>query len=63
MAGGVESRTAAQDLLFTVLGLVQWNFSVPQLRRLVLDEPDAARSLARRRATVVDLARLIVERA
>ncbi|MFB9495104.1 hypothetical protein [Nonomuraea dietziae] len=63
VAGGVESRTAAQDLLFTVLGLVQWNFSVPQLRRLVLDEPDAARSLARRRATVVDLARLIVERA
>jgi AcrR family transcriptional regulator len=63
VAGGVESRTAAQDLLFTVLGLVAWNFSVPQLRRLVLDEPDAARSLARRRATVVDLARLIGERA
>ncbi|MEU4329856.1 hypothetical protein [Nonomuraea dietziae] len=39
------------------------DLSVPQLRRLVLDEPDAARSPARRRATVVDLARLIAERA
>ncbi|MFC4911931.1 TetR/AcrR family transcriptional regulator [Actinomadura gamaensis] len=44
---------AAQDWLFTVLGLVAWNFCVPQMRALVLDEPDAKAALARRREVVV----------
>ncbi|RJL26487.1 TetR/AcrR family transcriptional regulator [Bailinhaonella thermotolerans] len=59
-----EARApAARDWLFTVLGLVAWNFAVPQMRRLILDEPDPRAALARRRAAVVDLARLIAERA
>ncbi|MEV5897376.1 TetR family transcriptional regulator [Nonomuraea fuscirosea] len=60
---GLESRETAQDWLFTILGLVAWNFSVPQLRRLILDEPDQEAAVARRRAIVVDLARTLAERA
>ncbi|MER6947591.1 TetR family transcriptional regulator [Nonomuraea sp. NPDC000554] len=59
---GLSDAPTAQDYLFTVLGLVAWNFAVPQLRRLILDEPDAKQALARRRAVVVDLARTLTER-
>ncbi|GAA2621840.1 TetR family transcriptional regulator [Actinomadura fulvescens] len=51
----------AQDWMFTILGLVVWNFTVPQLRRLVLDEPDEAAAIARRRAAVVEAARRLVQ--
>ncbi|WP_043626589.1 TetR/AcrR family transcriptional regulator [Nonomuraea candida] len=63
VAAGVPGRAAAQDWLFTILGLVAWNFSVPQLRRLILDEPDPERAIARRREVVVELARALAERA
>ncbi|MEV4254232.1 TetR family transcriptional regulator [Spirillospora sp. NPDC049652] len=62
VAAGVGARAdddaarvrAAQDWLFTILGLVAWNFAVPQMRRMVLDEPDDEAALARRRAVVVE---------
>ncbi|MEV0313639.1 TetR family transcriptional regulator [Nonomuraea fuscirosea] len=60
---GLEGRETAQDWLFTILGLVAWNFAVPQLRRLILDEPDQEAAVARRRAIVVDLARTLAEQA
>ncbi|GAA1653269.1 TetR family transcriptional regulator [Nonomuraea maheshkhaliensis] len=63
LEAGLEDRETAQDWLFTILGLVAWNFSVPQLRRLILDEADQERAIARRRAIVVDLARTLAERA
>jgi AcrR family transcriptional regulator len=50
-----------QDLMFTVFGLIAWSFAVPQLRRLILDEDDADAALARRRATVVETARVLAE--
>lgn len=63
MSAGLPEREMAQDWLFTILGLVAWNFSVPQMRRLILDEPDQERAVARRRAVVVDLARALAEQA
>lgn len=57
---GARSRDV-QDMLFTVFGLIAWNFAVPQLRRLILDEEDEAVALARRRATVIEAARTIAE--
>ncbi|MEV4088628.1 TetR family transcriptional regulator [Nonomuraea fuscirosea] len=60
---GLEGQETAQDWLFTILGLVAWNFAVPQLRRLILDEPDQEAAVARRRAIVVDLARTLAEQA
>ncbi|MEN3534275.1 TetR family transcriptional regulator [Microbispora sp. ZYX-F-249] len=48
---------AAQDLLFTIMGLIAWNFAVPGMCRLVLDEQTDEAALARRRATVIDVAR------
>lgn len=59
--GDEEGARDVQDLIFTVFGLIAWNFAVPQLRRLVLDEEDDAAALARRRAAVVETARLLVE--
>lgn len=50
---GVGTTRTAQDWMFTLIGLVAWNFAVPQLCRLVLDEDDERAALARRRATVV----------
>ncbi len=47
--------------MFTVFGLIAWSFAVPQLRRLILDEDDADAALARRRATVVETARVLAE--
>lgn len=48
---------ACQDLLFTIMGLIAWNFAVPGMCRLVLDEETDQAALARRRATVVEAAR------
>ncbi|MFI6093880.1 TetR family transcriptional regulator [Streptomyces sp. NPDC051218] len=48
--------TAVQDWLFSLFGLVAWNYMAPQLRRMILDEPDAEAGLRRRRAEVVELA-------
>ncbi|MEV0406144.1 TetR family transcriptional regulator [Actinoallomurus sp. NPDC050550] len=53
-----EARVrAAQDLLFTIMGLIAWNFAVPRTCRLVLDEETEQAALARRRETVVETAR------
>ncbi|MEV4324151.1 TetR family transcriptional regulator [Microbispora rosea] len=48
---------ASQDLLFTIMGLISWNFAVPRMCRLVLDEETEQAALARRRETVIDTAR------
>ncbi|GAA4638469.1 TetR family transcriptional regulator [Actinoallomurus vinaceus] len=48
---------AIQDLLFTVMGLIAWNFAVPEMCRLVLDEETYPAALARRRETVIEVAR------
>ncbi|MER6008633.1 TetR family transcriptional regulator [Nonomuraea sp. NPDC003707] len=58
---GPERTCAAQDWMFTVLGLVAWNFAVPQLCRLVLDEQDDKAALARRRESVVSAVRTLAE--
>ncbi|NJP90928.1 TetR/AcrR family transcriptional regulator [Nonomuraea sp. FMUSA5-5] len=63
LTAGLPDRATAQDWLFTILGLVAWNFAVPQLRRLILDEPDPERAVARRREIVVGLARALAEQA
>ncbi|MEV4115111.1 TetR family transcriptional regulator [Nonomuraea sp. NPDC049695] len=54
-----ERTRAAQDWMFTLLGLVAWNFAVPQLCRLVLDEQDDKAVLARRRDAVVATVRTL----
>ena len=51
----------AQDWMFTLIGLVAWNFAVPQLRRLILDEDDEQVALARRRAAVVEAVRALAQ--
>ncbi|HEX3803465.1 MAG TPA: TetR family transcriptional regulator [Solirubrobacteraceae bacterium] len=56
-----ERTQKAEDWLFTVLGLVAWNFAVPQLRRLVLDEDDDTSTLARRRAAVIEAVQALSE--
>ncbi|HEU5032388.1 MAG TPA: TetR/AcrR family transcriptional regulator [Spirillospora sp.] len=56
-----EAVRVAQDRMFTILGLVAWNFAVPQLCRLILDEDDEAAALARRRASVVETARVLAD--
>ncbi|MEV5739104.1 TetR/AcrR family transcriptional regulator [Microbispora rosea] len=48
---------ASQDLLFTIMGLISWNFAVPRMCRLVLDEETEQAALARRRETVIETAR------
>lgn len=50
---------AAQDLLFTIMGLVSWNFAVPRMCRIILDEETDAAALARRRETVIEAARAL----
>ncbi|MEU8198397.1 TetR family transcriptional regulator [Microbispora amethystogenes] len=50
---------AAQDLLFTLMGLIAWNFAVPRMCRLVLDEETDQAALARRRETVIEVARAL----
>lgn len=48
---------AVQDLLFTLMGMIAWNFAVPRMCRLVLDEETEQAAFARRRETVVEAAR------
>ncbi|WP_055585595.1 TetR/AcrR family transcriptional regulator [Peterkaempfera griseoplana] len=50
---------AAQDLLFTLMGLIAWNFAVPRMCRMVLDEESEEAALARRRRTVIETARTL----
>nr|BFD87635.1 hypothetical protein StreXyl84_70360 [Streptomyces sp. Xyl84] len=50
---------AAQDLLFTLMGLIAWNFAVPGMCRMALDEPTYRDALARRRTTVIETARTL----
>ncbi|GGM21209.1 hypothetical protein GCM10010129_76850 [Streptomyces fumigatiscleroticus] len=50
---------AAQDLLFTVMGLIAWNFAVPKMCRMVLDEETDQAALTRRRETVIEAARTL----
>ena len=65
-AGGVARRLpeeqrvrAIQDLLFTLMGLIAWNFAVPGMARMVLDEETDQAVLARRRETVIETARTL----
>ncbi|MEV0627589.1 TetR family transcriptional regulator [Nonomuraea wenchangensis] len=52
-----ERVRAAQDLLFTILGLIAWNFAVPGMCRMMLDEESDRAALARRREAVIAAAR------
>lgn len=52
-----ERIPAAQDLLFTIMGLIAWNFAVPRMCRIALDEDTDQAALARRRETVIEAAR------
>lgn len=46
--------------MFTILGLFAWNFTAPQQRRLIPDEPDPEQALARRGDTV-EIARRLTD--
>jgi AcrR family transcriptional regulator len=50
---------AAQDMLFTIMGLISWNFAVPRMCRIILDEESDRTALARRRETVIQAARTL----
>ncbi|WP_037570921.1 TetR/AcrR family transcriptional regulator [Phaeacidiphilus oryzae] len=50
---------AGQDLLFTLMGLIAWNFAVPGMCRMMLDEETERAALARRRETVIRTARAL----
>ncbi|MEO3794934.1 TetR family transcriptional regulator [Nonomuraea sp. B10E15] len=52
-----ERVRAAQDLLFTIMGLIAWNFAVPRMCRSILDEESDRAALTRRRDTVIEVAR------
>jgi AcrR family transcriptional regulator len=54
-----ERTREAQDWMFTLIGLVAWNFAVPQLCSLILDEDDERAALARRRAATVNAVRTL----
>jgi AcrR family transcriptional regulator len=56
-----ERTREAQDWMFTLIGLVAWNFAVPQLRRLILDEDDEGVALARRRAALLEAVRTLAQ--
>jgi AcrR family transcriptional regulator len=56
-----ERTRRAQDWMFTLIGLVAWNFAVPQLRRLILDEEDEGAALARRRAAMIEAVRTLAQ--
>jgi len=61
---GAEAQTPArtreaQDWMFTLIGLIAWNFAVPQLRRLILDSDDERAGLVRRRAATVEAVRTL----
>ncbi|GGK70910.1 HTH-type transcriptional repressor [Sphaerisporangium melleum] len=64
LVGGSPSHLAedalvrsAQDLMFTIMGLIAWNFAVPNMCRMVLDEDTDQAAWARRRATVIEAVR------
>lgn len=57
--GAADDPRPAQDLLFTLMGLIAWNFAVPRMCRMVLDEESDRAALARRRETVVATARVL----
>jgi AcrR family transcriptional regulator len=48
-----ERVRAAQDLLFTIMGLISWNFAVPGMCRMMLGEESDQAALARRREAVI----------
>lgn len=50
---------AVQDMLFTIMGLISWNFAVPRMGRIILDEDTDRAALARRRETVIQAARTL----
>ncbi|MBO0852848.1 MAG: TetR family transcriptional regulator [Nocardia sp.] len=50
---------ATQDLMFTIMALVSWNFAVPRMCRIVLDEETDQAALTRRRETVIETARAL----
>ncbi|MEU4515888.1 TetR family transcriptional regulator [Nonomuraea wenchangensis] len=52
-----ERVRAAQDLLFTIMGLIAWNFAVPGMCRMMLGEESDQAALARRREAVIAAAR------
>ncbi|WP_406069425.1 TetR family transcriptional regulator [Streptomyces sp. NBC_01020] len=54
---------AAQDLLFTIMGLIAWNFAVPRMARMALDEETDEAAFARRRETVIEAARTLAANA
>jgi AcrR family transcriptional regulator len=56
-----ERTREAQDWMFTFIGLVAWNFAVPQLRRLILDEDDEHAALARRRAAAIEAVQVLAQ--
>ncbi|MGZ0199093.1 TetR family transcriptional regulator [Streptomyces sp. RM1] len=50
---------AAQDLLFSLMSLISWNFAVPRTCRAVLGEETDAAALDRRRTAVIEAARTL----
>ncbi|MGW1100462.1 TetR/AcrR family transcriptional regulator [Streptomyces sp. NPDC002455] len=49
----------AQDLLFSIMSLISWNFAVPRTCRVTLGEETDAAALDRRRAAVIEAARTL----
>ncbi|MGW0938737.1 TetR family transcriptional regulator [Streptomyces sp. NPDC002666] len=49
----------AQDLLFSIMSLISWNFAVPRTCRVALGEETDAAALDRRRAAVIEAARTL----
>ncbi|MFE2374348.1 TetR family transcriptional regulator [Streptomyces sp. NPDC059398] len=49
----------AQDLLFSVMSLISWNFAVPRTCRVTLGEETDTAALDRRRAAVIEAARTL----
>lgn len=49
----------AQDLLFTLMGLIAWNFAVPRMCRTILDEESDQAAFDRRREAVIEAARVL----
>ncbi|MCK2217000.1 TetR family transcriptional regulator [Actinomadura sp. ATCC 31491] len=59
LPGEADRVRAAQDLLFTLIGLIAWNFAVPGTCRVVLEEDTDEAAWSRRRATVIEAARVL----
>lgn len=56
-AGSVVDDVPPGDLLFVVMAMAAWWAAVPQVARMVTGSPDGPTERARRRASVVTLAR------